>query len=235
MKALILAAGVGSRISKYTDGKPKCLLKIDNKSILEHQLVKLNKLGISCKDIFIVTGYKSEQIERVGGNQISYIYNDKYKSTNSLYSMWLAREYLLNNEMILLNADVVFHEKILSKLIIEQNAVAVDFNKNLESGEMNVIIDNNQNIIEISKTVGPKRGDGESVQIAKFNKEGANILFSKSDELIKKDINNTFFPAYVFKYIIDKIGLKAVDVKNLPWGEIDYFKDFERAEKQEWK
>ena len=234
MKASILAAGIGKRISQCTNGKPKCLLEINGETILQHQLNKLVEVGIEEKDIVIVIGYESEQIKKIAGSRIKYIYNEVFDSTNSLYSMWLARKENFNDGMLLFNADVMFHIAILKELLKKNsNAIAVDFNKQLQDGEMNVIVKNGEIVTEISKNIKSTEASGESVQIAKFNSTGIKILFQKSDELIKANIKNTF-PAYVFKYIIKETGLFAVDIQNLPWVEIDYPQDLERAKQIKW-
>jgi len=233
MKALILAAGMGKRISHYSNDKPKCLLDINGKSILEHQLNKLEKVGIKKKDIIIVTGYKAEYIKKIAGNEIKYIHNFDYASTNSLYSMWLARKENFNDGMLLLNADIIFHKDILVKLVERKdNTLAVDFNKKLIDGEMNVIV-KNEKIIQIDKGIKANNANGESVQIVKFNHKSVKILYKECDNLIKQGIRDKF-PAYVYMHIIKKQSLFAVDIESLPWIEIDYPEDYEKAKQINW-
>ena len=132
MKALILAAGMGSRISDFTRGEPKCLIKINDKTILEQQIHFLNLSGIKNKDIIIITGHKADSIMQKIGNDVTYIHNETYKNTNSLYSMWLARNENYSNGMLLFNADVIFHKQILFNLVRHKgNCIAVDTNKKL--------------------------------------------------------------------------------------------------------
>ena len=229
MKALILAAGMGKRIQQYTNGKPKCLLQVSGKTILEHQLYKLEKAGVSRENVIIVTGHKSDLIKKENG--ITYIHNKDYSSTNSLYSLWLARNEIFNDGMILLNADVVFHDSIINKLLQNNgNSIVVDFNKKLVDGEMNVIV-NEQNIVtKISKEIEASNANGESVQIVKFNSDAVKILFNECDKLISNGINDKF-PAFVFEHIINQTNISAVDIENMPWVEIDYPEDYERAKK----
>jgi L-glutamine-phosphate cytidylyltransferase len=234
MKALILAAGIGKRISKYTNGKPKCLLNITGKSLLEHQLSALEKIGIKKENIIIITGYKEHHIKEVGGKKIEYIFNPDYSTTNSIYSMWLARNENFDDGLFLLNADIVFHSQILSKLMkCEGNAVAIDFNKNLIDGEMNVVIKNNK-ILKIDKSILAKEANGESVQIVKLDERGSRILFEECDQLIKKGEKDKF-PAFIFQHIIEKECMFAVDIEKLPWVEIDYPEDFDRAKQIYWE
>ena len=234
MKALILAAGIGSRIEKYTNGKPKSLLHVQGKSIIKHQISSLRKNGLEFKDIIIVTGFKAEEIEREVGKKITYIHNQDYRTTNSLYSMWLARNENYSDGMILLNADVIFNEKILEGILnISGNVVAVDFRKDLNDNEMNVIVNSQNNITKISKEIKANSASGESVQIAKFTGNSCNTIFSKTNELIESN-NKDKFPAYVFKYVIAEEDVVAYDIGNLDWIEIDYPIDYEEALKKKW-
>ena len=103
MKAVILAAGIASRLRPLTDNTPKCLLKAGKKSILE--LTLDNLIANDCKDIVIVTGYLEQQIRNFISAYypqltVTYIYNEVYSSTNNIYSLWLAKNSILDNEML---------------------------------------------------------------------------------------------------------------------------------------
>jgi choline kinase len=230
MKALILAAGKGTRIRKISNGMPKCLLKVNGKTIIEQQLNKLEKFGIEKKNVIVVTGYKADLVRKANGEEITYIHNKDYETTNSLYSLWLARNENFDDGMILLNADVIFHDQCLFKLINHRckNALLVDFSKKLTDGEMNVIIDKKGMVCEISKSILATEAVGESIQIVKFSKSAANILFNECNKLIINEINDKF-PTYVFEHIIEKESIAAVNNENYPWVEIDYPQDYERA------
>ena len=235
MKALILAAGMGTRISKHTNGKPKCLLEVNGSTIIERQIKILNNVGVPKKDIIIVTGYKSNFIKDLIGNEVKYIHNVNFENTSSLYSMWLAKNEDYSNGMLLFNSDLIFHEQILYKLVGQKgNAIAVDFNKNIKDGEMNVVIDKKNNIIEISKEIDETLAHGESVQICKFDKSSSSIIFENVDQIVKENPSNSLFPAYAFKDVIDKKGIFALDIGNYSWGEIDYLVDLEEVKQNNW-
>ncbi|MCK4351970.1 phosphocholine cytidylyltransferase family protein [candidate division WOR-3 bacterium] len=226
MKAIILAAGESKRLMPLTKDKPKCLLKIRDKSILKHQLNNLQANGIS--DIIIVTGYYADKIKNEAGNEIKYIHNPIYDKTNSLYSLWLAREEL-SDGFILLNSDIIFQSQVLQKLIDSNysDAILVDFNKKLKNGEMNVKV-NNKKVVEISKTLFAKEADGESVQILKLGKEGAKRFFEEVDLLILKGIVDVF-PPYALNKLVKHYPVYAVDVWNSQWIEIDTLEDLKGA------
>ena len=131
MKALILNSGIGKRMEYLTQDKPKCLVKLNEKeTILSRQLRLLEKQKI--QDIVITTGpYQDLLIEYVGTNfpnlNVEFIFNPSYASTNYIYSMYLAKDKL-RDDILLLHGDMVFDEKVLSDLLndSEQNLVLMD-------------------------------------------------------------------------------------------------------------
>ena len=109
-KAIILAAGTGSRLGPFTENNPKCLALINGVPILINMLTHLSDVGV--EEAVIVVGYLKEKIyDKVGnsfnGMKISYIESDLYATTNNMYSLWLAREHL-TEDIVLLESDVFF-------------------------------------------------------------------------------------------------------------------------------
>ena len=118
MKAVILAAGMGKRLQKVSGGLQKSMIKIGENSIIHHQLESCMKVGI--KDFVIVLGYKMEQLkahilEKIKSDQVKFIENPIYDTTNTLHSLWLTRDYL-NDDFIYFNADVLFQSDLLKKI-----------------------------------------------------------------------------------------------------------------------
>lgn len=223
MKAIILAAGASVRMLPLTKDIPKCLLPIGGKTILAYQIDLLRENGIS--DIIIVNGFAAKKVEKIGGRDITYIYNREYSTTNSIYSLYLAKDYM-DNDIVLLNSDIIV-DRPLMKLLVEQkfpNAILVDFGKELLDGEMNVRL-NKGFVTKIGKDIPARMADGESVQLCKFDKDSAVIL---KDEVVRLINNNNLdkFPAYAFKSVIDRTGIKAVDTKRNRWIEIDTPDDY---------
>src|SRR6185295_511084 len=118
MKAVILAAGQGTRIRSVHGERPKCLIEVDNNTILDHQLEALSKAGIN--DVAIVVGYEKEQIIRHVMNRnvsdvqrIHFIENPAFAITNNIYSLWLALDWLRGDSFVVLNADVILNADII--------------------------------------------------------------------------------------------------------------------------
>ena len=124
--AIILVAGLGSRLKPLTDEVPKCLTEVNGKPILLQTLESLLRNGIS--KAVIVVGYLGQVVEqkignRLGAMEIVYIWNSDYDETNSMYSAWLAREYLQEGAL-LIEGDTVYEESILSSIIQKSTEMA---------------------------------------------------------------------------------------------------------------
>ena len=118
MKAVILAAGQGTRLSPLTNRVPKCLVRLHGKPIMQRQLESLDKAGF--EQCVVVVGYRGDQVEyQFGPNfrnvEITYVYNERFQETNNLYSLWLARDYL-DDDILLLECDLVFEDGLLKDL-----------------------------------------------------------------------------------------------------------------------
>ena len=174
MKSVILAAGVSARLRPLTDNTPKCLLKIGGKTILERTLDNL--LAYNLDDIIIVTGYLEEQIKSFVKRyypklNVTYIFNEQYDTTNNIYSLWMTKDLVMNNEMLLMDSDILFDKKILELLIKSkyQNCLALRSDHKLSDEEIKVRLNSDKSIAEISKTVDLKHAVGESIGIEKFS------------------------------------------------------------------
>jgi len=227
MKTIILAAGIGRRLLPLTKNKPKALLEVGGKPLLYYQIEYIQK-KMDLKDIYIVTGHCTKLIENFTPSCI-IIENQRYENTNNIYSLWLMKD-IIKEEFILLNSDVLFHEKFLDK-IIESNfedAIVVDDYRSLGEEEMKVILNDNK-LVEINKYIDPKKATGEYIGISKFSESGATILFDKIDELIKQGKVNEWYEE-AFAEIINDLSIYGVSTDGLPWIEIDDFTDLKNAQ-----
>jgi len=237
MKAVILAAGVASRLRPLTDNTPKCLLKLGQKSILERTIDNL--LENEIEDLVIVTGYLEDKIKAFLNKKypfldITYIFNDVYDSTNNIYSLWLTRNHIQDTDILLLDSDIIFDHRIL-KLVIgkgEGNFLAVRSDHELGDEEMKVIITSDNQITKISKKIDPQTAAGESIGIEKFETGFLKILFEKLHHRVVTNRSvNDFYEAAFQDTIDDGQKFYALDVGDYKCIEVDTVADFEQAEK----
>lgn len=231
MKAVILAAGVASRLRPLTNNTPKCLLKVGEKSILERTIDNLIKNNIS--EVIVVTGFLKEKIEgfliqNYPNLSFTFIYNEKYDSTNNIYSLWLAKSKILGYDMLLLDSDIVFDSRIVGQLLSSKydDCLSLRSVEKLGKEEIKCLLNEDGSIREIGKTMDPQEAVGESIGIEKFSKDLVLRLFTILDRKIldEKDVN-VFYEA-AFQDTMDS-GAKIfpVDVEDYKCMEIDTAED----------
>ena len=228
MKAIILAAGRGTRL----DGaavKPKCLVEVGGVTLLRRQLDTLKQSNV--EDIDIVVGFGDESIRSECRNDdITFVENVRFAETSSLYSLWLAREHLTDG-FVVLNCDVLFHPQMLSNLLESsyENALLLsDTDANpMGDEEMKVKLRDGV-VIDIAKSLDPREADGENVGIVKFSAEGATALVGYMDQLIANGGGKDWAPR-AFREFAQHHPLHALSTRGLPWIEIDFPEDYQRA------
>jgi choline kinase len=233
-KALILAAGVASRLRPLTNGTPKCLLDIGGKRILERMMNNLSGVGIT--SFVLVTGYLDHMIrdfvtERHPGLDVMFIHNPIYDTTNNIFSLWLARDAMLGHEMLLLDSDILFAPDIAAALLAapHDNCLAL---KRADVGdeEMKVRLDNDQRVLEISKDVPLRDAAGESIGIERFSPTWVEAMYVLLDRIINiEGRSGIFYEAAFEKMIEDGQLLYAVDVSPWPCMELDTVEDVMHA------
>ena len=247
MKSIIIAAGLGIRLNPLTNEKPKCMLEIKGKTILQHQLDVFHANGIT--DISVIKGYKKEVINYSG---LKYYINDNYRNNNILNSLFYAEEEM-NDKFIASYSDILFGADVVRRLKESEGdiAIVVDVDwKGYYEGRTehpineaeNVIFDADNNVVEIGKIISNKGAvDGEFIGMLKCTKRGTEIFReyfhkAKNEFLVKPFVRaKTFDIAYLtdfIQYLVnDGIEVKCVTIER-GWIEIDTVQDFERAEEK---
>jgi len=246
IKAIIIAAGMSSRLMDLTDDKPKCMLEINGKTILQRQIEAFHQCGIT--DITVIRGYKKEKINYTG---VKYVYNQNYRRNNILESLMYA-ESDMTTEFICSYSDILYDKSVVEKLLKSKADFSVivdtDWIKNykdrfqhpIEEAE-NVIVEGGR-ITRIGKTINANEAHGEFIGLAKFSKKGAEILRKEHTRVRKKlGMNSPFHEALsvekayltdIFQELIDRgYKVKNVDIKG-GWMELDTIEDFQKAEKR---
>lgn len=237
MKAVILAAGVGSRIRPLTNNTPKPLLKIGEKTILQRMIDSLLKVEID--QIAIVTGYLEDQIKdfvkkTYPNFQITYIRNELFDKTNTAYSLNLTQNFVGEDDFIKFDADVVFEDAVLEKLVKNSNktCLCIDKNIHLEKEEVKVILDKEGKVLQVGKKIDPRKAKGESIGIEKIDKHASKILFEELEKVLENPKNQNEYYDDSYTTLVKKgVPFYAVDVSNLKWVEIDTLEDYKLAEK----
>jgi len=229
MKALILAAGMGSRLMPYTEETPKCLLKVGEVPMLALQLKALHAIGI--RDIVVVTGYLKEKVEEVVGDQGKCIFNPDFETHGILHSFLAAKEEVYGEEFLYLAGDIVYNAKIPSLIASGKGDIAIGVDRKPCNEEHSKVLVENGQVVEMAKTIVCGEATGEFAHIAKFSKEGSKAFFDVIEEtLAEKDARAYMMDA--LNKVRDK-GLVMLPVYTDGYAriEIDFIEDLEKARK----
>lgn len=234
MKAIILAAGLGTRLRPITNDVPKCMVPVNGQPIIDKQIDNITENGIPQSDIVVVGGYKgdilTEHIKELYPD-VKVIDNSRYNETNNMYSLYLAMKEIGENDFLLMNADVYFDSNIITGLMEKcdaPNAIASDKSQYLEES-MKICVSEEGNITHISKQISEQDHFAVSIDVYKISQKASKALFNVIKDFIevRKDENSwtevaldSLFKSEIFKpYIIEG-----------RWFEIDNHEDLKAAE-----
>jgi choline kinase len=231
MRAIILAAGESRRLGDLTRDIPKCCLEVGERSLLEHQVAALRAAGVV--DVTVVSGHAEDVLRRVGGPDLDYLRNDVYRTTNSIYSLWLARDLAVGG-FVLMNGDVLFDPRLLRRLLDDprEDVLTYDPTSVLEEEEMKIRLDGDR-VAAMSKELSTAESHGENVGLLKFGKDGSAALFAELETIIGEGTVGTWAP-FAFDRLSRTRPLYALPTDGLPWIEIDFPEDLDRARREIW-
>ena len=229
--AIILAAGIGSRLAPLTEQYPKSLVKVNGKEILSYQIDGYLSAGIKEENIYIITGYKHEMITaylKRNYPKVQEIYSADYLTTNNMYSLYLGLNQInkISNfefeSLLINNADCLYDNNLISELFNckYENAIATEVGNYIEES-MKVTINNDLVITDIAKSISEESAYGVSVDLYKYCSHTARKLFEIVKDFIeiKKDLKQWTEVAFPFLFKTEKVY--PFDIKNKKWVEVD--------------
>ena len=241
MQAIILAAGMGKRLGELTKNNTKCMVKVNEITLIDRVLSQLTKQHL--KRVVIVVGYEGQKlIDFIGDRyssevKIEYVHNPVYEKTNNIYSLALAKKQLQEDDTLLIESDLIFDDTLF-QMIIENpypNLALVAKYETWMDGTM-VQIDNDYNIVNFipKKAFNYNEVDSyyKTVNIYKFSKEFSRSYYVPFLEAYSKALGNNEYYEQVLRVItlLDRTGLKALPLTDEKWYEIDDVQDLDIAE-----
>ncbi|MGH9371019.1 MAG: NTP transferase domain-containing protein, partial [Vicinamibacterales bacterium] len=218
MRGIILAAGKGSRLNGNASESPKCLTRLGGQTLVERQIRALRGAGIH--DIAVVAGCSADRVRRVCGHGVTYVENNRYAQTNSMYSLWLARPLLFEG-FVVMNCDVLFHPVLLNDLLTSryEDALLLAYRDAHQppfgDEEMKVRVRAGR-VRDISKQMAPAQADGENVGIVKFGPGGAAALVEIMDRLVAAGSLREWAPRAFCEFSRIR-PLHVIGTRGFPW------------------
>ena len=234
MIGVILAAGLAKRLRPLTDTKPKCLLKVGERTLLERTVDAMHQAGIT--EFLVVTGYRGEMIREFLTTHypqvtIQYLDNVDYEHNNNIYSLWMACQKVRGCDFLLMDSDILCDPAAVVRIAQEQTAALAVNRHELGEEEMKVVVDSDNRITEISKTCRPEDAMGESVGIEKITADYSEALARELDQMILQEGLIDIFYERAFERLIPQgHTFKVVDTTHYFSYELDTPEDFQRAQ-----
>ena len=240
MQAIMLAAGMGKRLKKYTKNNTKCMLEIHGKTLIERAIEALLEAGV--KKFIIVIGYKGENLknfllhecknEKIKEMELIFIDNPVYDKTNNIYSLWLAKDELLKDDTLLLESDLIYDYDLIKRLVDnkEKNLVSVaKYEQWMDGTVIKIDKDNNvKEFIEKKNFLFEEISEYyKTVNVYKFSKDFSKKQLLPFLEAYMKAYGENEYYELVLKIIthLSRADLKALDVSDITWYEIDDAQD----------
>lgn len=231
--ALLLAAGTGSRLFPLTQNSPKCLTLVNDKSILERLINNLKSQGF--KRLVIVTGHQKESImdylgEKSGDISIEYVYSPLYKTTNNIYSLWMARN-IINEPFVLFESDLVLNSNLLDDMVYPDRMAVARMQPWLNGTTVSI---NKVNMVtKFHKGTTDSYSDirYKTVNIYSFSLLSWQAIVKRLNQYVTEGNVNCYYET-VFAEMIDNnsLAFESVSFDHKPWYEIDTIKDLAKAE-----
>ena len=237
MIGVILAAGMAKRLRPLTDTKPKCLLKVGERTLLERTVDAMRQAGIT--EFLVVTGYRGEMIRDFlreysscpSQTSFTFLDNTDYEHNNNIYSLWMACQKVRGCDFLLMDSDILCDPAAVVRIAQEPTAALAVNRHELGEEEMKVVVDADNRITEISKTCRPEDAIGESVGIEKITADYSEALARELDQMILQEGLIDIFYERAFERLIPQgHTFKVVDTTHYFSYELDTPEDFQRAQ-----
>jgi len=233
MRAIVLSAGQGSRLLPLTHDRPKCLLPVGSRTVLQWQLEALSQCrGID--EIVVVTGFKAEMVDealaQMGAcaQRVRTLFNPFYKVADNLASCWMARAFM-DGEFLIVNGDSLFEMAVLPRIVDGAAApinLTVNRKSEYDSDDMKVSLEGSL-VRAVGKTLMPAETHAESIGLVLFRDEGPALF----RQVVERSMCEEWGVGAWYLQVIDRLAREghvgATDIGKLEWGEIDFPSDLE--------
>ena len=234
MIGVILAAGMAKRLRPLTDERPKCLLKVGDRTLLQHTVDAM--IAADIQEFVVVTGYRGEMIRQFltvhyPALAIHFIDNTDYEHNNNIFSLWMTRTYTDGKDFLLMDSDILCDPEAVRRMVGQPDAALALNRHECGEEEIKIIVDAEGRITELSKTCSITDAIGESVGIERIGADYSTALFQELEQMIEHEGLIDIFYERAFERLIPQGHyFRLVDTTDLFSIELDTVEDFERAQ-----
>ena len=231
-KAVILSAGKGSRLLPLTADRPKCLIALSGKTLLDWQLDALQAAGIA--DIVVVTGFRDHLVDEVAARRtgVRTLFNPFYHVADNLGSVWMARDEF-DRDLLLLNGDTLVSDGLLARVLASEAgpvAVTVDEKDDYDADDMKELREDDR-LLRIGKALEAGRYNAESIGLLAFRGEGPRLFVEEVERMMRSPEGTRRW----YLRAIDALAqagaeVRTVSIRGEEWQEVDFPEDVEKAE-----
>jgi choline kinase len=234
MKAVILAAGVGSRLQPLTDTTPKGLVPVAGKPMMGYAVEAFGAAGFA--EVVVVTGHLADQVRAfcdASPVRCTVVHNPRYATANNYYSLLVAEQALGGEDFIKVDSDLVFLAPVLDRILAAEGDLCIATDKGVKLGaeEMKIRLDAAGRVTGVSKKLDPAACVGESIGMERVSAALFGTLFDELRAMDAEGFTDAYYEdAYHRLAGQGQTDIRPVDVTGLPWSEIDDAQDLARAE-----
>jgi choline kinase len=231
-KAVILSAGKGSRLLPLTADRPKCLIALSGKTLLDWQLDVLQAAGV--REIVVVTGFREHLVEETAARRtgVRTLFNPFYHVADNLGSVWMARGEF-DRDLLLLNGDTLVSGPLLARVLAAEAgpiAVTVDEKDDYDSDDMKVLREGDR-LLRIGKALEAGQYNAESIGLLAFRGEGPRLFVEQVERMMRSAEGTRRW----YLRAIDALAqagaeIRTVSIRGEEWQEVDFPEDVEKAE-----
>ncbi len=228
MRYIFLVAGKGTRLQPLTLNHPKSMFKLDKDTTLIQRMVGLIQKLDPEADIIVVTGHMHRSIEKELSG-VRFVYNPFYEVTNSIASLWFARDYLVADNVVLIDGDIVMSEDLMRDIVckpMERPMVLLDSSIKTD-GDYNVQISGDR-VLVMSKDLDSYHG--EYAGITKLDRKSAQLMKEEMENMVEEGCYNQWYEDVLVQLIFkDDFRLYYKDICDYDWTEVDCVSDLVHA------
>jgi choline kinase len=232
MKAIILAAGQGSRLGHLTDDRPKCLIEFNGRTLLDRQLDTLASTGVD--EAVVVTGFHDDLVEKAiaarrGGPSVTTVFNPFYKVADNTGSLFMAREHLWGNCLVW-NGDTLVSDALMVRVVGNEQAgicVTIDRKTAFDEDDMKVVEEGGR-----LKAIGKRLDRGvnaESIGLLAFRSGGSEVFRAAVERALRTPEGTNIWYLRVIHHLAQSSDVWTLDISGEEWGEVDFPPDVESA------